>query len=180
MRKQLIYGVKIAWTVAALVALVLYLGGCSSGDQACRPIGETMLFFMGVITFPAGLICIIVSVIVCGLVGGEYPRSEFTIWLLLVCGGCLQWYIVVPMLLEERRFTLLNLHTTLPISKGIETSAVQPNPSIETSPTVSQPVIPTPRKPRARKRHNRVVAFDKFGRSPLERVINQHARDASA
>lgn len=56
MRKQLIYGVKIAWTVAALVALLMYLGVCCSGDQACRPVGDTMLFFMGIVTFPAGLL----------------------------------------------------------------------------------------------------------------------------
>ena len=180
MRKQLIYGVKVAWTVAALVALFMDIGVCSWGDQACRPVIDTMLFFMGIVTFPAGLLCIIVSVIVCGLLGGEYPRSEVTIWLLLVCGGCLQWYVIVPLLLEEPGLTLLNLHATRPLSTGVEASAANPNPSIESSPSDSVPDIQAPRKPRARKRNNRVLAFDKFGRSPLERVINKTTRDASA
>jgi hypothetical protein len=177
MRKQFICGVKVAWTVAALVALLMYIGACSS-NEACRPVGDTMLFFMGVVTFPAGLLCIILSVIVCGLLGGEYPRSEFTIWFLLVCGGCLQWYVVVPLLLEEPRLTLLNLHTTLPIPASAAATAAKPDLSIATPSTVS--VIQAPRKPHARKRHHQVLPFDKFGRTPLERVINHHARDASA
>ena len=180
MRKQFIYGVKVAWTVAALVALLMYLGVCVSNDQACRPVGDTMFFLMGVLTFPAGLICIIASAIVCGLLGGEYPRGEFTIWFLLVCGGCLQWYVLVPMLLAEPKFTLLNLHATPQLSTSVEKSEVKPNPSIEISPTPAVAVVQAPPKPRAGKRHQRVLAFDKFGRTPLERVINQHPRDASA
>src|SRR5436190_5534297 len=86
----------------------------------------------------------------------------------------LRWLLtVVCLLLEEPRLTLLNLHATRPLSTGVEASAANPNPSIESSPSDSVPDIQAPRKPRARKRNNRVLAFDKFGRSPLERVINK-------
>ena len=180
MRKQFIYGVKVAWTVAALVALLMYLGVCGSDDQACRPVGDAMLFLMGFLTFPAGLVCIIASVIVCGLLGGEYPRGDFTIWFLLVCGGCLQWYVLVPLLLAEPEFTLLNLHSTPPLLASAEKSEVKSNPSIQISTTPAVAVVQVPHEPRARKRHHRVLAVDKFGRTPLERVINQPARDASA
>lgn len=181
MRKQFILCVKVAWTVAALIILLMYAGVCGSGDQACRPVGDTMLFLMGMLTFPAGLVCLFVSVIACGLTSGEYPTGDFMAWFLMVCGGCLQWYIIVPLLLEEPRLTLLNLNSTVvatPIS--VEPPTAKSNSSIEASRPASAAIVQAPRKPRARERHKRVPAFDKFGRTPLERVINQRSRDASA
>jgi hypothetical protein len=180
MRRQFILCVKVAWTVAALIILSMYAGVCGSGDQACRPVGDTTLFLLGMLTFPAGLICLFVSVIVCGLTSGEYPTGDFMAWFLMV-GGCLQWYIIVPILLEEPRFTLLNLNSTVAATPTtVEPAAVTPNSSIEASRPATAAVVQAPRKHQARKRHNRVPAFDKFGRTPLERVINRHPRDASA
>jgi hypothetical protein len=181
MRRQFILCVKVAWTVAALIILLIYAGVCESGDQACRPVGDTMLLLMGMLTFPAGLICLFVSVIVCGLLSGEYPNGDFMAWFFMICGGCLQWYIIVPILLEEPRFTLLNLNSPVaatPIT--VEPAAVKPHSSVEASRPANAAVVPAPRKHQARKRHHRVPAFDKFGRTPLERVINRHPRDASA
>jgi hypothetical protein len=181
MRRQFILCVKVAWTVAALIILLMYAGVCGSSDQACRPVGDTMLFLVGILTFPAGLVCLLVSVIVCGLLGGEYPTGEFMAWFLMVLGGCLQWYIIVPILLEEPRFTLLKLNSPVASTPIIvEPAAVNPNSSVEAPGPATAAALQAPRKPRPRRRHNRVLAFDKFGRTPLERVINQSPRDVSA
>ena len=181
MKKQFILCVKVAWTVAALIILVMYAGACGSDDQACSLIDGTTLALMGILTFPGGVLCVVAAAIVCGLLGGGYPSGAFTTWFLMLCGGCLQWYIVVPLLLEEPRLTLLNLNSTLnQTATSVETSEAKFNSPIEGPRTVTAPVIQPPRKPRKRKRDNRVLAFDKSGRTPLERVINQHARDASA
>jgi len=178
MKKQFILSVKVAWTVAAVVILVMYAGVCGSSDQACRPASDTLLIAMGALTFPAGVVCIIASVIVCALLSGEFSAETFTAWFLMMCGGCLQWYIIVPLLLEEPKFTFLNLNSTLTAtSMSVEPSAMKSNSAMKVTPPVSETCV---QAPRARKRHKRILAFDKFGRTPLERVINQRARGASA
>ena len=181
MKKQFILCVKVAWTVAALIILLMYAGACGSDNQACSLIDGTTLVLMGILTFPSGVLCVVTAAIVCGLISGEVPYAAFTTWFLMLVGGCLQWYIVVPYLLEEPRLTLLNLNSTLTEpSTRVESSEVKFTSPIEASPSTTVPAIEAPRKPLPRKRHNQVLAFDKCGRTPLERVINQHARDASA
>jgi len=179
MRKRVTLCLRVAWTVAALVSAPMVIAICDSSNQACRPAGDTMLWFMAILSFPAGLVCVILSAIVRGLAAGEFPSPYITGWLLLECGGCLQWYLIVPILLEEPKLTLLNLNSFSVPSK-IATAGVSANSPIEAAQTLAAPLIKLPRKRRKRKRHHRVVGFDKFGRTPLERIIHRHSTDASA
>jgi hypothetical protein len=181
MRKQIILSLRVAWTVAALVMLLMEATVCASSDQACRPAGDTMLAFMSVATFPAGIVCLIISAIACGLMGSDLSSSNFAAGLVMACGGCLQWYIVAPLLLQEPKLTLLNLNCVPPSPAKNETKvAAKESSTIEALQPATTIVARAPGKPRQPKRHNRVLPFDKLGRTPLERVINRHARDASA
>ncbi len=143
--------------------------------------GRYNVVLHGILSFPGGLVCLIISVIVCGLMGGEYPSGHFTAWLIMACGGCLQWYIIAPLLLQEPKLTLLNLNSVPAAdTKSVIDLAVNEARPIESSEPIAAAEIQTPRKSRPRKRQHRVLAFDKFGRTPLERVINHPPRDVSA
>ena len=172
MRKQVILCLKVAWTVAALTTLFTTSAVCGFNQQACHVSGETMLLAMGFLTFPLGLICILVSVVVCGAMGSEYPSGDFTIWFIMALGGCLQWFVIAPQCLEEPTLTVLNLNSTPPPTVA-PLIAANPQSLAEAPKSMTTPAIAVPLRIRQRNRPNRINAFDRFGRTPLERVISR-------
>ncbi|HYW74263.1 MAG TPA: hypothetical protein VE961_24785 [Pyrinomonadaceae bacterium] len=172
MRKQVLLCLKVAWTVAAVIILLVDTSICGSSDQACSTAGGTMLLFMGLLTFPSGLICVLVSVVVCGSIGTEYPSSYLVGWLIMACGGCLQWFVIVPQCLEEPRLTILDLGCKTAAPADINQPLTRPEPLMETKPEPA-PMIGARLNLRPRNRQKWIKAFDKLGRSPLERVINR-------
>ena len=173
MRKQVILCLKVAWTVAALMILLVGTSVCTSSDEACGAAGDSMLLFMVLLTFPAGIIMFPISMGVVASVGGHYPSDHIIGWSIMAIGGWLQWFWFVPRFLEKPVFTLLNLKSE-PISPAGELAGVANSGTLSIIPSSDTRVAVSARvKTRARRRSNEIRSFDKFGHSPLERVIKR-------
>ena len=129
-----------AWLTAALLVLLMGTNLCVSTDEACLAAGETMFLLMLLLSFPTGIVFLFISMFFLETDSVHYPSDYIIAWFIMTCGGCLQWFIVVPRLLEGRKLT---------IAVDVCSSAV-----------------------RKRKLFRRIRAFDRHGRSPLERVIS--------
>ena len=143
---------KTAWLTTATVLLFMGTNLCVSTDSSCFAAGETMLLFMTILSFPMGVVFVFASIFFLGTEGVHSPSDYITVWLIMACGGLLQWFIVIPRLFAKRDFTTLNLRQEdLPL-KGLL-------------------VGDQPTSARAPKRIKPISAFDNRGRTPLERVI---------
>jgi hypothetical protein len=142
------------WLTAAFLILFMGTNLCASTDEACFAAGESMFLFMFLLSFPTGIVFFILSMFFLESESIHYPSDYMIAWLIMTCGGCLQWFIVVPRLFERRTLTILNL-------KQDEKSSG------------SLPVDLHPARVRSAKRLKRISPFDKNGRTPLERVFNQ-------
>ena len=171
MRKQIIICLKVAWAVAALMILFLGTNVCTSTDEACRAAGDAMSSFMVLLTFPTGIMFFPIALALVDSVGGHYPSDFIIGWTVLAIGGCVQWFYVMPRLLEKPSFTLLNLNSVrVPLPVATPVSA---QPTIATSTPPATIVSAATIRIRARRQQNQIRSFDKLGRSPLERVLNR-------
>jgi len=173
MRKQVILCLKVAWAVAALMILLIGTNLCTSTEVACVAAGNAMSFFMVLLTFPTGIILFPIALALVDSVGGHYPSDFIMAWSVLAIGGCVQWFYFVPRLLEKPSLTLLNL-SSQPAALPVLTPPLSTQPTISTSAPTATVVSATPIRIRARKQQNQIRSFDKFGRSPLERVLNRN------
>jgi len=173
MRSKILRYLKIGWCVAALMILLMGTQVCTATDEACAAAGDTMFLFMLLLSFPTGIVFLTISLIFVNAGGEHYPADYILAWFIMAGAGCLQWFVVVPRLLDKPKFTLLDLravpvpvppipHLTQPPSQALVTAAQSP----QIPPTLRG------RRIRAPKRRNRVPAFDSRGQTPLERVIN--------
>src|SRR5205085_1560573 len=107
--------------------------------------------------------------------GGHYPSDYITAWFIMACGGCSQWFVVVPRLFAKSTLTVIDLRQSQRPSDAISQPSNVPSPSLSASlpsrnlPSVEAAAI----KIRARKARKGIVPFDGRGRTPLERVINR-------
>src|SRR6185295_10411644 len=122
MRKQVILCLKVAWAVAALMMLLIGTSLCTSTEEACFAAGETMSIFMVLLTFPAGIIFFPIAMALVDSVGGHYPSDFMIAWSVLAVAGCLQWFYIVPRLLEKPGLTVLNL-SSAPVPAPVVTTA---------------------------------------------------------
>ena len=175
MRSQIILCLKTAWLVAALMILLVGTNVCVSTDEACSAAGETMFLFMFLLSFPIGLVFLLISMIFVESAGGHYPSDYIIAWFILACGGCCQWFILVPRLFAKPTLTLLDLRQIREPSNAVSQSSTAATPSsIETSQGRSLPSVDVAATSiRTRKVRNHVVPFDRRGRTPLERVISR-------
>ena len=174
MRSKIILCLKTAWLVAALMILLTGTNMCVSTDGACFAAGETMFLFMFLLSFPFGVVFLFLSMIFLESGGVHYPSDYISAWFIMACGGCCQWFIVVPRLFAKPTLTVIDLR------KSHEPSSVISQPSNATSPSLAGtqcrnlPSLNTAAtRIRARKARDRIVPFDRRGRTPLERVINR-------
>jgi hypothetical protein len=170
MRNKIILCLKTAWIVAAFMIVLTATAVCGSADQACSAAADTMLLFMSLLSFPLGLVFLLISSLFVAPSAGPASDYAFT-WFIMLCGGSCQWFILVPRLFAPPQFTVLNLRTPPnAISRSlVAPPAPTPKPpeaAIETI-AVSRPSV------RSRKPPNRTRPFDRLGRTPLERVINR-------
>jgi hypothetical protein len=173
MRKQVILCLKVAWAVAALTILFVGTSVCTSTDIACAAADNAMSFSMVLLTFPTGIIFFPIAMALVDSVGGFYPSNFVIAWSVLAVGGCLQWFYLTPRLLEKPKLTLLNL-TSEPEPLPVTTPAPVSAPATIATATPPEIIVSaTPIRMRARKQQNQIRSFDKFGRSPLERVLNR-------
>ena len=173
MRKQVVLCLKVAWAVAALMILFLGTNVCNSTEVACVAAGKAMSFFMVLLTFPTGIIFFPTALALVDSVGGHYPSDFIIGWTVLAIGGCVQWFYIMPRLLVKPSLTLLNLNSErVPLAVAMPAPiSAQPTSAISTPPATI--VSAGPIRIRSRKQQNQIRSFDKFGRSPLERVLNR-------
>jgi hypothetical protein len=189
MKKQVKICLKTAWMVAASTILLTGTSLCVSTDEACLQTGDSMSFLMFLISFPTGMFFFVASTIY--LDGGtiHYPSEFITTWMIMTCGGLLQWFVIVPRMFEKRSLTTLNLEMAAPPQGLVSeqgrtktggdafTSAVPALPDVAGS-DLARPVASTVLSvTRSRTKTRRttfmpIAAFDRKGRTPLERVID--------
>jgi hypothetical protein len=155
MKAKLKLCLRTAWLTAVIVLLLQLMSLGGPDDRSFFDAGESMLFFMGLLSFPVGPLVVMISMFILDSLGIQYASNYVNIWLLLACGGYLQWFIVLPRLRAKDGLTILNLRGT-----QIPTTPISPKPHRRIS------------KQRAG-RIRAISAFDNQGRTPLERAISR-------
>jgi hypothetical protein len=171
MRSKILLCLKIGWCVAAVMILLMGTNICTATDDACAAAGDSMFLFMLVLSFPAGVVFLIGSLIFLDFSVGHYPADFIFAWLIMACGGFLQWFVIAPRLFDKPKFTVLDLKPIqVPVPAISQVISAPSSPALVTDSQIPR-VVQRPRT-RAPKRRNRVAAFDVRGQTPLERVIN--------
>jgi hypothetical protein len=165
MKNRIKLCLKIAWLTAAWMIL-LGANLCTS-DLACFASDDTAMFLMLLLSFPAGVLSLIASAIILELGSGNYLQDYFVFWLMLTIAGYFQWFVVVPSVFANSELILLNLGKATPDFSCAPQSETQ-------SQTQREPPTRTHEQPRRPRRPKRIAAFDKHGRTPLERALGKH------
>ena len=161
MKNRIKLCLQVAWLTSAFVVLAMGFNFCAATDQACFEAGDRMFLAMAVLSFPAGILGMIVAeFFLWPLTNVDQLNDYVTFWLTMAGAGYLQWFVIIPRLFAKPKITTLNLEATKTIAKV--TAAEAPCP------------------PRKRKRIRRIVAYDKRGRTPLERAMSSTSTNASA
>jgi hypothetical protein len=155
MNSRLKLCLKVAWLTISLTIFLKGMNDCILTNQACLAAGETMFLSMFVISFPISILCVFAALFVLGSDSPNSLSTYLTLWALLTCGGYLQWFVVVPGMFAKRDLTILNLRQE--IHQKAPSDEVQVGPARR------------PRKARP------IVAFDRQGRTPLERALGRRS-----
>ena len=184
MKNQIKISLQIAWLAISVTILLMGTNMCVATDAACHQAGESMIFMMFWLSFPTGLLFTVPAMIVLDQGTVESPSEFITAWIVLAFGGSLQWFLLLPRCLQKPELTLLNLGTSvrvpaLDFPDTISPSVIPPAPVLEPAvvklpaPVESEAVkVAGARTGNRRKSTKAIAAFDRTGRTPLERVIN--------
>jgi hypothetical protein len=186
MKDQVKICLKTAWLVAAVAMLFMGTPMCVANGQACVQAGNTMLTAMFIITFPTGVLFFLITTIFVDPSRIYQPADFVTAWFIMMCGGLLQWFLMVPGLFEGPGLTTLNLEkpatltpvgsqdAQLPLPEVIQAARVAQTTVTETpAPAQSRPVQLVSKRIRTpQKSIKSIASFDRTGRTPLERVID--------
>ena len=169
MKNRLKLCLQVAWLTSAFVVLAMGFNFCAATDRACFDAGDRMFLMMAVLSFPAGIFGLMVaSFILWPLESVDQLNDYVTFWLTMAGAGYLQWFVIVPRLFAKPKITTLNLAATQP-------------PNLEATKTATKVVaVEVPRPRRTRRRNRRIAAYDKRGRTPLERAMQSTSTNASA
>jgi len=187
MTSQVKICLKTAWLVAAVAILFMGMTMCVSSGEACVQAGNTMLASMFLITFPTGILFFPIMMIFVDPGSIPQPSDFITAWFIMMCGGLLQWFLIVPSLFDKPGLTTLNLETPAPLpSLGSQEGTPTPSREVIQSAPISKTTVLeslAPAESKAvqvvgkgtrtrRKSIKSIAAFDRTGRTPLERVID--------
>ena len=186
MKNQVKICLKIGWLATVVTTLLMGTNMCVSTDAACYQAGATMLFMMFWLSFPTGLLFVLPAMIALEYGNVQAPSDFITAWIVMAFGGFLQWFILVPRFLQKPDLTLLKLgasptlaapgsqDTTLPSRKTIQPAPVSKPTVLEIpAPVPSEVAQVVSKRTRSRRRSIKsIAAFDRTGRTPLERVID--------
>lgn len=185
MKNQVKICLKTAWLVAAIAILLMGTTMCVSTGESCVQAGNTMFSLMLLMTFPTGIFFFLVAAIFVEPGSIHQPSDFITAWFIMMCGGLLQWFLIVPSLFEKPGLTTLNLETsaplqslvsqdtTLPLREVIQPAPVAKATALESPvPVHSKAVQLVSNRTRTRKPIKSIAAFDRTGRTPLEKVID--------
>jgi len=161
MKNRIKLSLQVAWLTAAFVVLVMGFNFCAATDRACFDAGSRMFLTMVVLSFPSGFLGVVLTLLVLGPPASVDQLNDYvTFWLIMAGAGYLQWFVILPRLFGQPKITTLNLEETKTVAK------------------VTAPELPRP--PRTRRRIRRILAYDKRGRTPLERAMSSTSTNASA
>lgn len=180
MKNQVKICLKIAWLAAAVTILFMGTTVCAAAGEGCIQAGNAMLALMLLITFPTGVFFFLIASIFVDPGSIHQPSDFVTAWFVMMCGGLLQWFLLVPGLFETPGLTTLNLQTAPAIelqNTASEHSSEMIQPASVSKPTVlatpASAVQSVSNRPRTRRKSIKPTApFDRKGRTPLERVID--------
>ena len=147
--------VKSVWLGTVVTIWLMGLGSCLTEPQ-CWLAEQGFLPFVFMFSFPGSLLFLIVNSVLLNLGLGfdvAHPLSYSYFGLGSIAVGYVQWFHVIPALFGKQKLTILSLRKTEVISPV--TSKLQLD-----RPKAHQAVPP------------KISAFDKTGRSPLERAMN--------
>jgi hypothetical protein len=154
---------KWIWIGTALSILQFGLGACLY-EPSCSYAQNELLPLMLMLSFPGGIVTFLILAPFLGVTSQvDYALAG----LFILCGGYLQWFVVVPRLFGKKHFTVLNLSSPNPNASAVKPFLVSGFRSAKERP-----------EPR-RTRHNPFRAFDKQGKTPLERAIRTNPRSPS-
>jgi len=120
-----------------------------------------MFLTMAVLSFPAGYLSVVATLFFFDPPSGDQLNVFVLFWWIMGGAGYIQWFVLVPKLFAKPNFTTLGLER---------------NSTFEKEPT---PEIAPPRAPKT-KRVRSIPAYDKRGRTPLERAMSSTSTNASA
>ncbi|MFY9619365.1 MAG: hypothetical protein WAM70_21110 [Pyrinomonadaceae bacterium] len=83
---------QVAWVTMAFVVLAMGFNVCADTDQACFDVGGRLLFTMMVLSFPAGFLSVVATLLLFGDASGEHLNDYLLFWLILSGAGYLQWF----------------------------------------------------------------------------------------
>lgn len=120
-----------------------------------------MFLIMVVMSFPAGIFSVVATLFLFGDSSGEHLNDYLLFWFIMSCAGYFQWFVLVPKLFAKPKFTTLGLEQNSLREKELTTEIAPP---------------PAPKTKRVR----RIAAYDRLGRTPLERAMSSNSTNASA
>ena len=161
MKNRIKLCLQVAWLTSMFVVVVMGLNLCAATDQACSDARGRMFLAMAVLSFPAGFLSVVVTLFFLGPPSGDQFNVFLVFWWIMGGAGYVQWFVLVPRLFAKPEFTRLNLEQKTKRDKETMTE------------------IPAPR-PRKIKRVRLIRAYDKRGRTPLERAMQSKSTNASA
>jgi hypothetical protein len=170
MKNQLKLCLKTAWVTSLAVTLLMGVNVCSATNAACAQSGEIVFFWTCLLSFPTGIVFLLASTIF--IEKGPVFGLEFMIaWTATFIGGFVQWFVIVPNFFAKNETITLGLHSGVP--QEPTPTAIQTKPIVEMTRPRLDPVPETASRaqPSMGKRIRPITAFDRYGRTPLERVI---------
>jgi hypothetical protein len=154
---------KFIWILLCVAVLFFHFGQCFEWESGCYSAGERMFSLMFLLSFPGSLFYLVFLGVTFNSVSASTPFLYFLIWGGAFAVGYFQWFGLLPYLLDRPEMTTLGL--------GLSGAS-------NVSRTGSGRCSSSRRRRRRRRaawlRGARVIHFDETGRTPLERVINNH------
>jgi hypothetical protein len=104
-----LFCLKAAWIIAAVVVLLIGLGGCLVGETPCFQAGQSMEGFMFILSFPSCILFLVWYPVIYGWASIHSPVDYVLFWLGAFVVGYVQWFVLIPRLFATPVLTSLNL-----------------------------------------------------------------------
>ena len=168
MKNRIKLCLQVAWVTTVFVVLVMSFNFCAATDHACFAAVDRMFLMLVVLSFPAGIIGLgVASFFLWPLLSVDQLYDYSIFWLAMAAAGYLQWFVILPRLFAKPILTTLNLGETN-TGRGETKTVAEASPA-----EISRPS-------RKRRQTRRIPAYDKRGRTPLERAMQSSSTNASA
>jgi hypothetical protein len=152
--------IPFAWVLTSIAIFLLCFNVCMANDGNCFHAGNYMLVCMMFLTFPCGLIYLLIVGLFFGSVDAHDPASYFLLWLGAFAAGYFQWFVLLPRLAGRQQITTLSIGPGSTVAKKGRQGRRRARKKRRSR------ILP------ARFDGHMVEQWDEAGHSPLERVIN--------